>query len=164
MSTADSPFENGPKKRPVFLLVLCILTFCYSGFSLFSSIYSYFTAAQTAVEMEKAKAAMNASGDAGSKKFAKVFDSMTSFMTEGNMRHMAIGAILTSLLCLAGAFLMFRLNKKGFILYIAGTIVGIAVPFLVMGSNIMGMVSTVFAGVIGLAFCIMYGVNLKEMK
>ncbi len=164
MSTQDVLFDPVPKKRPVFLLVLCILTFCGSGISLFSNVYSYLTANKAAADMERAKRMMENGKDAGSKKMAEFFGTMADSMTAEKIQYMAGAGLLAAVLCLIGAFLMLKLRKTGFIFYVAGTIVGVALPFIIMGSNLFSTVSVVIGGLIGVAFCIMYAVNLKEMN
>jgi hypothetical protein len=49
-------------------------------------------------------------------------------------------------------------------LYVAGVLMGIIIPFLLLGNNFMGIMMSVVSGVIGLAFCILYAVNLKDMR
>jgi hypothetical protein len=166
MSNVTDPFELEPRKRPVFLLVLCILTFVYSGFSVCSNIYSYVTAGAAAIDMQKSKKQINEGmkQDGAPKEIANFVGDMADLMTEKNIKNLALGSFTAALLCLIGALLMFQLNKKGFAFYVAGTVVGIVVPILVMSSNLFAIIGTVVAGIVGAAFCVMYGVNLKAMK
>jgi outer membrane murein-binding lipoprotein Lpp len=175
-------FMEQPKKRTTFITVLCILTFIGSGYNLLDGAYSYFTAGKAASEarmvaqqaqqdMERKQAEekpQNAQDSANKKEgeaFAKkVFEGMGAAFTEGNIKKMSIGSIITALLCLGGAFMMWNLRKKGFLLYLAGTLIGIAIPFLLFGNNLLGIGISVISGFFGLVFCILYAVNLKDMK
>jgi hypothetical protein len=181
MSTVFDEFEEQPKRRTTFITVLCILTFVGSGFSLLTNIYGYFTAKQSAEQMQLVqKMAQNDSAFAPqkgksstqdslkekqSKEFTKkIFSSISTSFTEDNLKKNALGAILAAILCIGGAILMFQINKKGYLLYVAGTLVGIAIPLMLYGSNFMGILGSVVSGFFGLVFCILYGVNLKDMK
>jgi hypothetical protein len=181
MSSIFDEFAEQPKKRTTFITVLCILTFVYSGFLFFSNIYGYFTAKETAAQMQvmqkmtqsdsmfakngSKKAVKDTAADKEAKAFTRqVFGSMANSFTEDNIKKNAIGAIIAAIFCLSGAFLMFRLNKKGYYLYVVGTLIGIAIPLLLYGSNLVGILGSVVSGFFGLIFCILYGVNLKDMK
>jgi hypothetical protein len=181
MSTVFDEFTEQPKKRTTFITVLCILTFVGSGFLLCTNIYGYFTAKQSAQQMQlmqkmtqndsifapqKGKSAPKDSvAEKQSQAFAKkIFSSVASSFTEDNLKKNALGAIVAAILCISGAILMFRINKKGYFLYLAGTLLGIAIPLMLYGSNFMGILGSVVSGFFGLVFCILYGVNLKDMK
>jgi hypothetical protein len=169
MADIFDELEVQPKKRTTFITVLCILTFIYSTYSLFSSAYTYFNAEKTAIETKKEadKAITNENGSQDKKSQAivkKMMGSMVESFTKENLQKLSIAGIIDAILCLSGAFLMFRINKKGYILYVAGVTVGIIVPLMIFGSNIMGIAMSVITGFFGLVFCILYGVNLKDMK
>lgn len=181
MASIFDEFEVQPKKRTTFITVLCILTFVYSGFLFFSNIYGYFTAKETAEKMQlmkkmtqsdslfakndSKKAAKDTVADKESKAFTRqMFGSMATSFTEDNIKKNAIGAVIAAIFCLSGAFLMFRINKKGYYLYLVGTVIGIVIPLWLYGSNLVGILGSVVSGFFGLVFCILYGVNLKDMK
>lgn len=181
MSSVFDEFTEQPKKRTTFIIVLCILTFVGSGFNLVTNIYGYFTAGEAAQQMQLAqKMTQNDSvfaerpGKANTKdslknkegeRFAKkIMSTMADSFTEDKLKKNALGAIAAAILCLSGAFLMFNINKKGYYLYLAGTLLGIAIPLVLYGSNLVGIIGSVVSGFFGLVFCILYGVNLKDMK
>ncbi len=170
MAEMFQDYERGQPERPVFLTVLCILTFLGSGWGLVSGAIQYFTAEKQAevlvVQKEKASADIQRKGktDAGSQMAEKVINSM-SVLTPDNIRKAGIGTAVSAILCLAGALMMWKLNKVGFYLYIAGTLVGVVTPFLIYGNNnIMAIFSSVLIGFIGIVFAILYGVNVKHMR
>jgi len=182
MATVLDEYEEQPKRRTKFITVLCILTFVGSGFSFCSNIYSYVTAKQTAEQMQtmnkiaqkdpnfgEKSAKPNTKEDSAAKKksekFAKnMFSTMASSFNEGNIKKNALGAIAAAILCIGGALLMWRINKKGYLLYVAGTLLGIAIPIALYGNNFIGIFGSIISGFFGLVFCILYGVNLKDMK
>lgn len=160
-----------PAGRPTFITVLCILTFIGSGWGLIGGVIQYFSAEKQAQAMvitkEKASADLqkNDSENSGSKMAEKMVNSMTSAFTAENLKKAGLASILAAILCLGGAFMMWKLKKTGFYVYIAGTLVGIISPFLIYGgSNIMSIMSSVIVGFIGIIFVILYGVNLKYMR
>jgi hypothetical protein len=167
MANVFDEFEEQPKRRTTFITVLCILTFIGSGFALASNIYGYFTAEKTEMQMRKTVKILekDTKNSGGEDQMAKEITSvMGSSFTKDNIQKNALGAIAAAILCLTGAVLMWRINKKGYIFYLAGTLMGIVIPFLLYGNNIFGIIGTVVAGFVGLVFCILYGVNLKDMK
>lgn len=160
-----------PTGRPVFITVLCILTFIGSGWGLIAGGMQYFTAEKQAASMaftkEKASSDIKKAGkdDAGAKMAEKMFNSMGTAFTVENLKKAAIASVIAAILCLAGALLMWQLKKTGFYVYIAGTLAGIVSPFLIYGAdNIMSIISSVVVGFFGIVFVILYGVNLKHMK
>lgn len=171
MADIFDELQEQPKKRTTFIKVLCILTFIGSSYGLLSGVYSYFTAekaaqdAQTAATIFKEKKQSSNKADKKGEAIAmNIMNSMADSFTTENIRKLSISEIIGALLCLSGALLMWNINKKGYILYVAGVLLGIIVPFVLFGNNFMGIMMSVVSGIIGLAFCILYGVNLKDMK
>ena len=170
MTETLQEYEQRPPARPTFLTVLCILTFIGSGWGIVSGIITYATAASKAKEMvvTQQKSAedlkKNDQKGEGSGIAQKMVSSMSVF-TEGNLKKAGIAGMVSALLCLAGAFMMWKLNKNGYYIYILGTLAGIASPFMIYGSdNIISIMSSIMVGFVGIVFVILYGVNLKYMK
>lgn len=163
--------ENLPRQRPVFLKVLCILTFIFSSYTILSQVYVYFQAEETSEVMKDAKTEINKDmndtktrSPEESSFLNKILGGMSEMTTPENLKKQAIGNIIPSALCLLGAILMWRLNRNGFYLYILGTVVGIIVPFYLFGNNFLVALSTGFASFIGILFIIFYAMNLKSMR
>jgi hypothetical protein len=179
MADIFDELQEQPKKRTTFITVLCILTFIGSSYGLISGTYSYFTADKTARDAQNASAQFKSQKQLAEKNskekpgkndkkgdaFAmSLMSNIADSFTAENIRKLSIADIIGAVLCLSGAFLMWRINKKGYILYVAGVLMGIIIPFLLLGNNFMGIMMSVVSGVIGLAFCILYAVNLKDMR
>jgi len=157
--------------RPVFLKVLCILTFIGSGYGIINNTFVYFKANDISKMMTNAKAKMNDDINKKSQRnpesaglLSKIFNSMSSMSTPDNLRKTAIGNIVTSVLCLLGAVLMWHLNRTGFYIYTLGTIISIAIPIYLFGNNFITNISAGLAGFIGILFVIFYAMNLKSMQ
>lgn len=176
METNLGEFDEEPTLRPTLLTVLCILTFIGSGWSILSNIWSYSSAEKTVVTFSKKRPVHNDSSlnndtvaiHAGNKSRSlfgeRMMSSLSKVMTVDNIRKMAIGGILSSLLTLIGGLLMWWLRRKGFYLYILGVVIGLIVPFYLYGSNLMAVGISAFAGFFGLVFIALYALNLKVMR
>ncbi len=167
MDTIFPDYEEQKPKRSTFLTVLCILTFIGSTYSVVTNSITLADPAKAAAEARKGSQQMNQSPDASPQEKAIIENmakSIEAAFTPEKIRNSSAGTVLAGLLCLAGAFLMWRLNKKGFWLYVAGTVIGIALPFALFGNNLIGILATVIVGFVGIVFCIMYAVNLKQMR
>ena len=159
-----------PRQRPTFLTVLCILTFIGSGYNIVNSIVTYFKADSISALVTEAKTKVNEDikkekKEEGDSAFVtQIMGNVSEMSTPENLRKMAIWTIITSVLCLAGAILMWRLRKTGFYLYTLGTVIGIIIPFYMFGSNLATNISAGFVGFIGILFVIFYAMNLKSMN
>lgn len=163
----DQTYEQGPAKRPMFLQVLCILTFVSCGLSFISDIYGLLTAKQ---QEESLKMMMRVQQNT---EMPEMFGDMQSGLAKmmewtATAHYLSLGNVL---ICFVGAMLMWRLKKMGYFVYIFGQIL----PFI----SLVGMYSAVqdvpllgfsmiiggvFVAIFAIAFIIMYGVNLKHMR
>ena len=170
MSELLQDYEQ-PVKRPTFITVLCILTFIGSGWGLIGGAIQYFTAEKQATSMVIQQKTINEDlknngKENGATNMAKkMVNSMSTAFTAENLKKSGISAMLSSLFCIVGAFMMWKLNRIGFYIYIFGTLIGVISPFIIYGNNnIMSILSSVVVGFVGVIFVILYGVNLKYMK
>ncbi len=162
------------KKRPAFLLVLCILTFVASGFGVFMGLLS-FTGFN---DVESTLSNSNSSFDPSAR---AIFDSVDIVGMQKIQNWVNITGLLASILCLGGALIMFKMKKIGFLPYVLGQVVAIYAAYLSIGlikkmaevmpvaeiGDMMSMVggaTMIFSVIIAIAFIIMYGVNLKHLK
>lgn len=150
--------------RNTFLTVICILTFVGSGWGVIKSIRDYVTADTVAtIAGDVMKSAESQMDQQNTPSYAKsLFSSMTEGLSAENIHTMCILELISNLLTLFGAILMWNLRKIGFYLYIAGILLLVTAP-LVIG-KLVGIISGVFIGFIGVVFIVMYGVNLKYMS
>ena len=158
---------NSQAVRSTFLTVLCVLTFIGSGWGIIGSVRSY-AGADTISSvangaMQNAEDKMDEQGKTPN--FVKqLFSSVAVGLTADNIRKSAIFKLISCLLTLSGAIVMWNLKKAGFYLYIAGTALLAIAPILVMGSGIAGLVQAGSSGFFGVVFIALYAVNLKDMK
>ncbi len=161
-----------PPLRPVFLKVLCILTFIGSGYGIINSAVTYFKADAISKIFVDVKTKMNA--DIAKKKNARnpekinfisnIMNNASVISTPENIRKSSIGNSITYTLCLLGAILMWNLRRIGFYIYTLGTIISIILPFYLFGSNFLTNISAGFLSFIGILFVIFYAMNIRSMK
>lgn len=162
--------EPTPIERPVFLKVLCILTFIGSGYGLINSSIAYWKANDIANLFTQGKTEIRTDMNRKKRDTAaislvnNIMKNMDTIATPQNLRRSATGTFISSVICLLGAVLMWRLRKAGFYIYTAGTLTGIALPLFLFGSNFITNMSAAFLGFIGILFVIFYAMNLKSMK
>jgi hypothetical protein len=173
-SVLDNEAQIDQHKRPTFLTVLCILTFVGSGFGIVSGLIS-FTGINS---IEDSMKAAQIQSDPDTK---EVFKNLDVAGMQKIQSWVNILSLLASVLCLAGALVMWRLKKFGFVLYVAGHAATIFGTYIALGimkkmgevmpveelggiMETMGAAVMVFTVLISVGFIIMYGVNLKAMN
>jgi hypothetical protein len=165
-------FNTAPAKRPVFLTVLCILTYVGTGIGLISVLIAF--SSNTDVEES-----MRAMEGLRSTPFSSDFQSVLDIDIEKINRTQSFINILglcTGLACLAGALLMWNLKKIGYYIYLLGHVSAITAGYFTMSifdemntmsfglASMMGVLTFVFILIFSAAFIIMYGVNFKHLK
>lgn len=155
--------------RPTFLTVLCVLTFIGSAWSIYGAITNY-TSPEMAVGMTKDlideqqdKIEEELDSDEGADFVSKIMGSFNDGTTVENVKNTAIANGISAILTLLGAILMWGLNKKGFWLYVVGTVIAIVAPLFIY-EGVVGAAASGVAAFIGILFCVLYGINLKYMN
>ena len=169
-------FDNEDHTRPTLLTVLCILSFIGSSWLILTNIWAYGKASKTAEMISVvSKREMNDSTfqkDSTKTKVTrknhplfgeKMMSSVAKIMTADNIRKNAAGTILSALITLFGALLMWWQKRKGFYIYIAGTLLGIVIPLYFYGVNMTSIGISFFPGFFGLVFISLYALNFKSL-
>ena len=167
--------DNGivKKKRPNFLLVLCILTFIASGLGIIIGLVS-FTGFN---DIESTFKNANVGNDPLTE---SIFGEIDIVGMQKIQDWVNILSLIASILCLTGAIIMFKMKKIGFLPYVLGHVVAIYGGYVSIGlvkkmtemipgpagdmMSLFGGLGMIFGVVIAIAFIIMYGVNLKHLK
>lgn len=162
------------KKRPNFLLVLCILTFIASGFGLIMALVGLMGVNDVETTFRNASA--------GSDPVAqRIFDDIDIEGVQKIQTWANLLSLIASALCLFGAIVMFKMKKFGFVFYVLGQGVAVYGSFVAIGvmkkmaeimpvaavgdmMSIIGGATLVLSILIAIAFIIMYGLNLKHLK
>lgn len=153
--------------RPTFLTVLCVLTFIASSFGIYNAVTSY-TSAEMAVEvakdaMDEAQDQIEAEGEEMPGFVGKLLGSVNEGLTVENTKNTAIASGIGNILTLLGAILMWGLAKRGYFIYIAGTLVLVLAPLFIY-EGFVGAAASGGAAFVGVIFGVLYGLNLKHMN
>jgi len=141
--TTEVTAEAG--KRPMFLTVICILSFIGAGFG----ILGYITAITA---MGVATAAVGSmEGLEG------ISEAAAAGPSAGMTWAYIIVGFLTTIVALFGVIKMWKLQKQGFMLYAGASVVSIIMGIIYSGFGIGGMV-------IPAVFITMFYLNLKHMN
>jgi hypothetical protein len=164
-------FESENQKRPAFLTILCVLTWIVSAWVIMSVPFNYyFSSHETASTFQSSiNDAMSqmAETDPESAEMVEGFMMDLSDMLSNGIKNaawIAITDLLVAILSAFGAFLMFKLRKPGFWIYVLAKVGGIASVLAFLGVNIVTMGAASLAGFVGLIMVIMYGINRKYMS
>lgn len=148
-------------QRPLFLTVLCVITFIGSIVGIIVNSKGLLNAG--------AEVSRIASGETksqlrhffgGTEKPAPV---SIGNLNEENYKKYSIGCIVAYTLCLVGTILMFRLKRTGFYSFTLGTFFNLITHFLLFGDNFASMGFSIIAALSGFVFVILFGLNLKWM-
>lgn len=132
-------------KRPMFLTVICILSFIGAGFGIlgYITIMTAMGVATAAVGSMEGLEGISAAAAAGP--------------SAGMTWAYIIVGFLTTIVALFGVIKMWKLNKQGFMLYAGANVVSIIMGIVYSGFGIAGMVMPI-------VFIVMFYLNLKHMK
>ena len=149
--------------RPLFLTILCIITFLISVIGIITNIKGYVNAD---VEVEritsgKAKTQLKnifSPGAVASDELVRIGN-----LNVENYKKFSIGCIASYILCLVGTILIFKLKRTGFYSFTLGTFFNLITHFLLFGDNFGSMGISILVALAGFIFVILYGLNLKYM-
>lgn len=159
-------YEERQSGMPVFLKVLCILTFVGAGLYALVYIFNMINFESSIRQLEMSQEILSSSKSP----FGDMSGLVEATKKWGMLSYML--GLAGCILCLAGALMMWKLKKIGFYIYVAGQIIPFIGSFLMISANtgssaFMGAVSTfsiVLSIILSLAFIVMYAFNLKHLK
>lgn len=129
--------DGGEKKRPVFLTILCILTFIGSGLGLLTSL----------LMVVGVGALMDMMGSYG-----------LGGMLGGGVAYFGVAALMAAA-SLYGAIMMWKLKKTGFYIYTGANVIAAILPIVWLGGGFAFM-----SFLWPVVFIVLYGLNLKHLK
>jgi hypothetical protein len=157
------------EKRPVFLTILCIISFIGLGMSIMKSIFmlvfsqlgpSLHSLLQGNFD-EALKQVQNSDPNA-TWLVGQIFDSVLKILNA--LPALAGLVLLLSIVALTGVILMWNLKKAGYFLYSGAKVILIFVPVILTGSNFISIMAGAFIFMGAAIFITLYGLNLKAMK
>ena len=170
----DNSFEQAMQepKRPQLLTVICILGFIMCGLGLIGGVWSLIqnTPENMAESIDQMRSFSPEMAD-------KMEENMINMQENVYMQISPYLNFVYLLLSFMGILMMWKLQKKGFYIYLAGEILPY-LGFIVAGKETMSMMGSAGGGagqiagtvmivlmlVFDIAFMVMYAVNLKHMK
>ena len=149
--------------RPLFLTILCIITFLIRVIGIITNMKGYVNA-DAEVEIitsGKAKTQLKnifSPGAVPSDELVRIGN-----LNVENYKKFSIGCIASYILCLVGTILIFKLKRTGFYSFTLGTFFNLITHFLLFGDNFGSMGISILVALAGFVFVILYGLNLKYM-
>jgi hypothetical protein len=162
-----------PPVRSQFLTILCILSFIGSAYGLFRAVtiiterdkvVKVVTQSNPQAEAEHRKR-LKERKDKGAKFEMKMMESMKAYTDKNKLLQKGIADLIANLLTLGGAILMWRMNRTGYFIYVAGILAWILGPVIIFGTgSFIAVMESGLGFFAGLLFCILYAMNLKDMR
>jgi len=151
--TTQSNGGGEAAKRPVFLTVLCILSFVAAGFAAIGyiaviTLMGAVTAGASALE--------GMSGEAGAAG-AAITEAISTGPSAGLTWAYIVVGFLTMLISLFGVIKMWKLQKMGYFLYVGASVVSMIMGIIYSGFGVMAVIFPIL-------FIVLYGLNLKHLK
>ena len=159
----DSP-ETLKEKRGSFLLVISILSWVFIGFMILSTAISYFTGVEKL--QEQIDLSMDQINQETGNAFAdSIIQDAIGVMEKSitNFYAIQLSTMISLLIGALAVYLMFQLKKAGFFLYLLYTVMFSAISFYYLGSGMTVWLAQALYIFFGIAFVILYAVNLKRM-
>lgn len=159
-----------PRKRPTTLSVLCTLSLLAGTWGLMTHLSTYENAEEVSVQMiktmEETKGKLMGTIRTGAERdmVGKLFADFGAMTDTVRIKQNALFGVMSSILTLLGASLMYRMRKKGFGIYLLGIGVYIASPLVVYSlKNLAGLSLFIWSLIIGLVFSLFYWRMIKYM-
>lgn len=157
--------------RPKSLTILCYLTIFASMFMILSSFGGIFNPEEQTKRTEEllteydAMVSQNSRDPKALEEFQKGLQSISLSNTASNTHDYNVFTLIFNVLTLSGAFLMLRLKKNGFRLYVLGNLIAVVSALLVYGSSSwLGIAYAVYHGFTGFIFVLLYALKMKYME
>ncbi|HLV41403.1 MAG TPA: hypothetical protein VKY37_03930 [Brumimicrobium sp.] len=171
-TAVDEFTETSNQKRPKLLNVLLFLSGVYIAGNFLGVVNSLIGGPLSEEQLEAelsnlytSAADLQATG--AGEQFGRIIETMIdNAIYINNEAFMAtnLSTLLTLVIGALSVFLMFKLKKVGFHLYIAYSLLPIITMYMITPMELILTFSVVTTVVIGSIFSILYGMNLKYMK
>lgn len=157
-------------KRPVFLLVLCILSFVYLGFTTLSGVSGLMLGPASEEEMQDTAVQLNESIDEleqnNMESWVPTFKKIKMMTLSANKQYYPIKlvSLLVAALGIFAVMKVFQGDKLGFHLYIMYSISSVCQVYLFHSPSAVPTFMIVLEVILSGVFIAMYAVNLKWMR
>ena len=160
------------KKRPTFITVLGILGFIGVGWQIISGIITMgagaVTSAVTSAGSSYAEGLSNIEGMENVEGMDQAMAGLNEAVDAANKLAqnatiLGIINIVAALVCLLGIIWMWKLQKKGFFVYVIGEIAAPVATLVLVGFGLGDFMATL-GFIFPIIFIILWGLNLKHMS
>ena len=162
----ENPFSAERPVRPTFLTVLCILTFIGCGWGLINNFFqlAIFTPERLVAQIQQITTMAGA--EAQPSWVSSLMTSSLEVLQTTIMHGKAIYSLaaLCSVVSLIGAFMMYKLKRNGFYLYVIAQIGQLFILPVYSGWNSVVLISMAMSGFWALVFIILYALNYSKLK
>lgn len=158
------------EKRPTFLAVLCILTFVNTGLNILTSLVQLISGPtsdeQMLAERVELTKATNELKDTGMDAFAGMMDQMLAMTADiqANFYIAMTVAVVTPIIGLFGALMMWKGKKLGFHLYIIYNLIAVGGIYLYVSPQNIPSIAIIFGLLLSGLFIFLYSRNLHWMN
>ena len=150
--------------RPLFLTLLCVLTFIGSIAGIIVNAKGYLNAEAEVNHISSGKSKTQLRHLFAGSDVSRDEPVRISNLNVENYKKYSIGCIISYILCGIGTVLMFRLKRTGFYSFTLGTFFNLITHFLLFGDNFGSMGLSILAALSGFVFVILFSLNLKWMS
>lgn len=162
---------NQQEKRPVFLTVLCVLSFITIGFVLMSSILALMNGPVSNEMLEESLLDMygmlsfyEEQGVAFMVDFIQTTIDASFYLNNETFYLNQTLGFISLIVGLVGVVYMFKRRKIGYHFYIIYSILPVITLYLVLPKELISTVFIIASLLLSGIFCLLYGLNLKHMK
>jgi hypothetical protein len=164
-------FENEKPKRPKFLVVLAVLSYISIGIGTLGVVFSLIAGPSSQEQLEQSEAQLYESIQI--MKEARMDDMVEIFETSAQQAvyinnevfySFNILNLLSLIIGFMGVYIMMKLKKVGFHLYVAYSLLPIIISYAIIPMNLIIGASIIFSVILSAIFCVLYGLNLKHME
>ncbi|PHR44744.1 MAG: hypothetical protein COA32_14095 [Fluviicola sp.] len=167
----NQELENEKPKRPTFLVVLAVLSYISIGIGTLGVLFSLISGPISQEQLEQQEAqlyeSINVLNDAGMDDFVTIIETSSNqakYINNEVFYSFNIINLLSLIIGFMGVFLMMKLKKVGFHLYVAYSLLPIIIIYALIPMNLIIGVSIIASVILSAIFCILYGLNLKHME
>ena len=151
-------------QRPLFLPLLCLLTFFGSITGIVFSGLGYFKAGTVVERIATESAGSQLKTTDYSSGNLKSPITRVGNITEENYKKFSIGGIVAYLLCIVGAVLIYEGKISGFYSLVLGVFFNLITHFLLFGDNFAAMGLSMIAALLGLVIVVLFSLHLKYLQ
>ena len=171
MSEYSTEQEYQPTSKPTFLAVLAVLSFISMGLNFLQYLISLMSGPMNQDAWELYEATMYESvgqmNDLGMSGMAAMVEQVIQMWYIANFDYFVLNNVLQLVAVLigaAGVFMMLRLKKIGFHLYVIYSLLPVVIMYLLFPAEVIATFVVVSTLVVSAIFCVLYALNLKHMK